>query len=116
MTAEYSDESGYLRVKATVPWNTGNAKHLIDETLSEATKRGHTRILFDLSCWTRPDSELTRYFSGEYLARMLSSPFVVSAFSAPEAINGFGENAAVNRGALFRVFPDERAAIQWLMK
>lgn len=116
MTAEYFDEEGYLRVRVTVPWNEDNAKELIDGTKTEATKRGQTRILFDLSYWTQPVSEMTRFWSGEHLARVLSSPFRVSAFAAPKVINKFGEITAVNRGAFFRIFPDEQAAIQWLMK
>lgn len=115
MTAEYTDEEVYLRVKVTIPWTTENAKKCIDETKAEAIKRGRTCILFDLSYWTQPDNELTRFWSGEHLAKVLQAPFKIAAFGAPNAINKFAENTAVNRGALFRVFPDEQAAIQWLM-
>ena len=93
-----------------------NARRVIDEVHGEATKRGHVRLLFDLRNWLAPDTELTRFFSGLHLAKALPPPFKVAAFAFPEAINRLGENAAVNRGALFRIFSDEQSALHWLME
>ena len=74
------------------------------------------RILFDLTKWSKPDSEMTRFYTGKYLAETLAYHFKTAAFTQPEAINKFGENTAVNRGARFRIFTDETSAIKWLME
>lgn len=115
-SAEYVDKSGYLLVKVLVSWTEANATRVIDEAHDEATKRGHVRLLFDLRNWLAPDKESTRFFSGLHLAKALHPPFKVAAFCFPEAINRFGEDTAVNRGALFRIFSDEQSALHWLME
>jgi hypothetical protein len=115
-SAEYFDKRGHLLIKVLVSWTVANATRVIDEALGEATKRGHLQLLFDLRNWTAPDMESTRYFSGLHLAKVLPPSFKAAAFGFPEAINKFGEDAATNRGAQFRVFPDEQSALQWLME
>jgi hypothetical protein len=112
---EYFEHDGYLLVRVGAPWTQNTAISAIDGAKSEAGKRGYNRIVFDLTKWVKPDMEITRFVSGEYLAKALRAPFKVAAYAAPEVINKFGENAAVNRGAIFRIFSDENAAIQWLM-
>src|SRR5262245_30359063 len=113
--AEYSDRDGYFFVRVLVPWTTDSAKSVIDATNAEATVRGYHRILFDLTFWEKPDNVMTRFWSGEYLASQMRAPFKVAAFALPKAINWFGESAAINRGAIFRLFKDEESAIEWLM-
>ena len=115
-SAEYLDKGGYLLVKVLDSWTKANATRVIDKALAEAEKRGHARLLFDLRNWLAPDMESTRYFSGLHVAKALHPPFKVAAFASPEAINRFGEDAAVNRGALFRMFSDEQAALHWLLE
>ncbi|HEX2965075.1 MAG TPA: hypothetical protein VHO84_04790 [Syntrophorhabdaceae bacterium] len=114
--AEYSTGTGHLRVKSTGPWNDDGAKQLLDETKCEALKRDQNRIFFDFSCWTQPESEMTRFRAGEYLAKVLPKPFKIAAFTGRSSITKFGEDVAVNRGANFRVFTDEQTAIEWLME
>jgi hypothetical protein len=112
---EVHDRGAYLYVRVLVPWTTENAKRVIDEARSEAEAGGFHRILFDLTFWSRPYTEMTRFLTGEYLAQRLGGPYKTAAFSNPEWINRFGENVAVNRGADFRVFPDEQSAVDWLL-
>ena len=116
MTTEYANEDGYLLVTAKGPWTTRSARQLIDEAKMEATQRGYRRVLFDLTRWTEPDSPMTRFYSGEYLAKVFAYHLRAAAFALPTAIDKFGENTAVNRGALFRIFPDKAQAIEWLMQ
>jgi len=116
IVAQFFDREGFLLVQVVVPWTTPAARRIIDETKREATARDHRRILFDLTLWEKPDSEMTRYWSGEYLAHYLGFPFKIAAFTVPQVITKFGENVAVNRAANFRIFPDEEAAIQWLLE
>jgi hypothetical protein len=113
---EFFDRDAYLLARVLVPWTTETAKKIIDLTKSEATARAYHRIIFDLTFWEKPDSELTRFWSGEYLARQLGYPFKVSAFANPSNINKFAETTALNRGADFRVFGDEKSAVEWLLK
>ena len=115
-SAEYFDKNGYLLIKVLVSWTEANVKRVIDEAHGEAMKRGHVRLLFDLRNWLAPDRELTRFSGGLHLAKVLHPPFKVAAFGYPEAINKLGENAAVNRGALYQIFSDEQSALHWLME
>jgi len=113
---EYFNRDGYLLVKVAAPWTAQTAKQAIDETKVEVTKHNFIHVLFDLTQWDKPDSEFTRFLSGKYLAQVFPPPFKIAAYASPNAINKFGENAAVNRGAWYRIFPDEQSAIQWLME
>ena len=114
--ANFLVREDFLLVQVLVPWTTPAARRIIDATKREATARNHRRILFDLTLLEKPDREMTRYWSGEYLARQLGFPFKIAAYTAPQLITKFGEDVAVNRFANFRVFPDEAAAIQWLLE
>lgn len=114
--AEFSIRDGYLVVKVPAPWTIQTAQQVIDETRREAERQSIARVLFDLTQWAKPDTEFTRFRSGEYLAKVLPPPFKIAAYGNANAITKFGENTAVNRGAWFRVFPDEEAAIRWLVE
>lgn len=116
ISTEFTVEDGFLRVVVRGPWTTQNARHVIDETRRELDATQASRILFDLRDWLRPDSDMTRFLSGEYLAERMPVGVKMAAFTTPEAINKFGENAAVNRRAWFRIFPDENSALEWLSK
>lgn len=113
---EFSREDGYLLVKVAGRWTEANARQVIDESKCEVVQSGYGRLLFDLTQWSQPDSEYTRFASGKYLAEALPPPFRIAAFAAPGFINQFGEDAATNRGAQFRIFQDERSAVLWLME
>lgn len=113
---EYFDKGDYLLIEVHASWTAANSERVIDGSLREATKRGHVRLLFDLRKWLTPDSQFTRFLGGSYVAKVLPPPFKVAAYFLPQAINRFGENAARNRGADFRVFPDEQSALCWLIE
>lgn len=116
MATKYFVRDGYLFVKVCGSWTGATAKRVIDDARREAERLRFSRILFDLTDWTLPDTEFTRFESGEYLSKVLPVPFKIAAFALPNAINKFGEDTAVNRGAQFRIFADEGSAVQWLMK
>jgi hypothetical protein len=113
---EYSNQNGYLLVKIAAPWTVQTAKQAIDEIKVEVAKRNYDHLLLDLNQWDKPDTELTRFLSGEYLAKVFRPPFKVAAYSISGVINKFGEDVAVNRGAIYRIFQDEQLAIQWLLE
>ena len=114
--AEYLDEEGFLSVRVLAPWTADHAKGIIDQAKKEAVAKGYNRIFVDVTNWTKPDTELTRFLSGEYLAGQLGRPFRVVALANAEGINRFAENTAVNRGADFRVFSDRPSAMEWLLR
>jgi len=109
-------QAAYLRVKVLTPWTFRAAKQVIDGAKESAIAQGHNYILFDLTPWADVDTGMTRFLSGEYLAQQFSPRFKMAAFTVPEAIDRFGENAAVNRGARFRIFDNEQDAIAWLLR
>jgi hypothetical protein len=116
MEVQYKEGIGYLIVKVCGQWELGEAKQEMEALRDEANKRGHTRILVDVRDMSPQKSDLSRYYTGEYIAKILPYPFRVAAIDTPEFINRFVENVAVNRGAFFAAFAQEKAAIEWLMK
>lgn len=106
----------YITIEAASPWTVASAEQLIALAAEEAKKQGVSRILLDLRAWERPDTEMTRFWSGALLAKGLRPPYRVAAFALPQAITLFGEHAAINRGALFRIFGDEETARRWLLQ
>ena len=116
MEVHYKEGVGYLIVTVCGQWELGKAKQEMEALRDEANKRGHTRILVDVREMSPQKSDLTRYYTGEYIAKILPYPFRVAAIDSPEFINRFVENVAVNRGAFFAAFSQEKDAIEWLMK
>lgn len=106
----------YARIVATRPWTTDSARQLIESARAVAEKMTVDRILFDLRSWEAPEKEMMRYESGLHLASLLRPPYRVAALARSEHVNRFAENVAVNRGAAFRVFADEAAALDWLLQ
>ncbi|MGD0584611.1 MAG: hypothetical protein ABSA86_02395 [Oryzomonas sp.] len=104
----------YLLVKMCGEWTTPAMRQALNEIKTEADHQGFKHLLFDMCELSRPDSEMTRFWSGEYVAQVLPPPFKVAVFANPELVNKFGEDTAVNRGAIFKVFSDEQEALRWL--
>jgi len=113
---EIRNRSDYLLVKAEGLWCTEQAMEMIDQTKEAALEAGHRRILMDLSAWSKPLDEFTRFEFGVYLAEALPPPYRVAAHTDPRHINRFAENTAVNRGAQFRIFSSEEEALRWLLR
>src|SRR3954470_18703034 len=108
-------KSDHILFEANSSWTIDNAKKLIDTAKSEADKGGFKKILFNLEKWETPESNLTRYVSGEYLSTTFFGKYKVAAFTKVEHINKLGENVAVNRGANYRIFSDKHEAEKWLL-
>ncbi|MBN1997216.1 hypothetical protein JW935_06680 [candidate division KSB1 bacterium] len=116
LKSEYEERSGHLFIKVVGKWTTNSAKNLIDKVKAEADARGFSRVLLDITAITQPDSEMTRFYSGEYIAKIWRPPLRVAALAKPKMINKFAENVAVNRGAVFGVFSDAEEALGWLLE
>ena len=111
----YQIHPTHLYVKVSGQWTAKDMKQTIDQIRNEADRQGSNRLLFDMQELPRPASEMTRFWSGDYLAKVLPPPFKVAAFANSVDINKFGENTAVNRQAWFRIFNEEQPALRWLL-
>jgi len=76
------------------------------------------KVLLDIRELNVTISTLDRYAVGEYFANLTHSPAKIkTAILAQDGlIDGFVEIVAKNRGALFEVFTNKQAAIDWLLK
>jgi hypothetical protein len=96
-------------------WTTNDALTSIDKIELVASEEKTKLILLDLSDLSFPESEMTRYFSGEKMASTFGYRFKVAGFAQKIKINRFAEDVAVNRGANFHMFFNENDAIEWLL-
>jgi hypothetical protein len=114
INVQYLATPQYLQATLSGEWTEAGIRDALDGIRAEADARKIKMLLLDLDELSRPDYEMTRFFSGQYLAQVLGPPFVVSAYSKPELINRFAETVAVNRSACFAIFPERDSAIAWL--
>ena len=112
----FREGPGCLVVEASGEWTTDDAIQAVETIRAEADRRGLTRLLVDIRQLSEPHSEMTRYFTGEHLAKAWPYPFRTAVVMKPEIYNRFGENTARNRGAQVSIFFEEEAALDWLSK
>lgn len=112
---EHFPKTDYLLVVMEGPWTEAGIKASIDKMKAESITHGLKKILLDLKGLPLPETEMVRFYSGEYLAKVMPRPYKIAAFSHPEKINRFGETVAVNRGAWLQVFHDHDSALEWLL-
>src|ERR1700685_3644124 len=93
----YRKEPGYLRVEIGGPWTTDDAKKAIEAIRVEADKQNLTLLLLDILKLSRPNTEITRFFTGYHFAMVLPPPFKAAAVMKTEIYNKFAENVALNR-------------------
>lgn len=111
---KFHNESSYLHVHASGDWTTKAAENMITRIREKALKENLTCIYIDCVQLSSPDTEMTRYFTGQAIARDLRYPFKTVAVVREEVINKFAENVATNRGARILVTPDNKSAMEWL--
>ena len=115
MQATYQDMGEYLFVSIRGKWTVTSARRAIEEIKSEAEKYDQSRVLLNLMELLPPDLPYTRFTTGKDIAQVWGSSLKVAAVARQEFITRFAENVAVNRGAKFKVFADEKQALQWLL-
>ncbi len=71
MEVRYRANEGYLLVKACGQWDKAEAKEEIEAIRDEANKRGQTRLLLDARDLLPPTSEMTRFYTGVHIAKIL---------------------------------------------
>ena len=113
----FDEGPGYLIVEVTGQWDDGGAKKSIDAIRDEAIRRNQTRILIDTRGLLLPRNDMTHFFTGEYVAKILSHPFKLAAIATRELYGGsFAETVALNRGANVLTFFEKEEALEWLLK
>jgi hypothetical protein len=63
--AQYLVTSRYLQATLRGEWTEPGIKAALDDVRAEADVRGFKTLLLDLDGLSRPDCEMTRFFSGE---------------------------------------------------
>jgi len=116
MELSYYEVSGCLGVEMSGAWREAAMKQAIEAIRDEAIKRISTRLLIDARKVSHPDNEMTRFFTGMYIAKTWGHPFKAAVVASPEVYNGFAEQVAVNRFATFEVFFEEEKALEWLLE
>ena len=76
----YLEGPGYLTVEVKGRWEEEDAKQTVEAIRDEANKCGLTRIFLDLSDFLPPTSAMTRFFTGEHIAKHWNNPFRVAYF------------------------------------
>ena len=115
LSIDMQEDPGYLLCTITGKWVTGELKSFIDTVSAEVTKRGHGRVLADMSLVSGPPPQMDRFNVGEYVGSALRGVKTAIVYRKVYA-DRFFEDTAVNRGAWVKVFPDKQTALQWLME
>lgn len=115
LQVKYLEGDAYLGVELSGMWDDAAVKQIIEAIRDEATRRNQTKIFLDLRNFLPPAREITRYLTGEYIAKFWGHPFRVVALAMREYYDGFAEDVARNRGADIRVFFAKDEALKWLL-
>lgn len=116
MEVRYKEGFGCLSVTVCGEWDFEEAQAEMEAMRAVADKRGQRRILVDVRDMSPQTSYASRFSTGEYIARLFPEPFRVAVIDSPEFVDGIVENVAVNRGACFAAFSEEKAALEWLLQ
>lgn len=113
---EIERRPGYLYVTAHGEWDLASAKEHMGRVEAASEEAGLSRVLVDFRSMTPPSQEMDRFQAGLHAAQVWKPPMRVAGVWAAENITRFAENTAVNRGAVFRMFPNETEALAWLLE
>lgn len=115
IAVQFKLEEGYLYVKLAGPWTAEAALVSMRQIKVEADKHGIRTILLDFTDLMQPEDEMVRYHTGEYIADIFKTYYRLGGFAQAFKINRFAETVAVNRNANFRIFTNEKLALDWLL-
>ncbi len=106
----------YLQVEVrSGGWTLMEIFKMISLVRIQTLLHNQNKVLVDISVIPPVKRDFDRYLAGERVAKIFASTKIkIAVIARREAINGFFENAAVNRGALVKVFSSKEAAVQWL--
>jgi len=114
MKITYRQESTLLILDISGPWTASGMHEAIGAARAEADKRKCRNLLVDAREISFPDTEATRFFSGERWAKLFDARFRAAFIVRPALYNGVAELVARNRGANVAVFFEDGPARKWL--
>jgi len=116
LQTEYENRGKYLLVSAWGELTLESGEVLIEEIRREAERRKMTRVL--LFAWEMllPGRDFIKFKLGIHMGQIWGHSLKVAELGRGELIDSLIENAAVNSGAWFKVFSDERLALHWLLR
>lgn len=115
LQVEIYDAGSYLLIKAAGQYSLVNLTDLLDRTAQEADKRNYGEVLLDLSAVAGPVPVLDMLVIGEHCARVWKRTRKLAIVSAKGGLDRFFEDVSINRGVILAVFPNQAAALAWLM-
>ena len=111
---ELARTADMLTATAKGPFDVAGFRMMLDAISEECRGPGTTPVLLDISAVERPRSDFDRFLAGSYAAEKIGHRGRIAVLWRSENINWLGENAAVNRGGIARVFADRDEAVAWL--
>jgi hypothetical protein len=123
MTVSYEarEHSDHLELVCTGPYAPEVPLQVAEEGLKRAARAGRTALLLDIRGVTGREPTMSeRYDQAVQVASLQSrvTPRIRIALLGHEPMihpQRFGEIVATNRGALLRVFTEEKPALDWLL-
>jgi hypothetical protein len=124
MNIRTNAESGYLYVVAMGEFSLPEAKRTFVEMLEAVSQHKVRKVLFDGRTLAGEPETMERFYYGEFAAQTVRifaergvSPATLFAYVLEEPVldpRKLGENVAVNRGMIVRVFDNLEGARGWL--
>lgn len=111
---ELTRAADMLTATARGPFDLIGFRRLVDAVSEACPGPGTTVVLLDITGIERPRSDFDRFLVGSYAAEKIGHRARIAILWHAAYINWLGENAAVNRGGVHRVFDDRDEAIAWL--
>ena len=103
-----------LTAAARGPFDVAGFRRLLDAVSDACPGPETTPVLVDITDVAPPHSDFDRFQVGSYAAEKIGRRARIAVLWRAAYINRLGENAAVNRGSISRVFDDRDAALAWL--
>jgi len=115
LEVEIYEAGSYLLIKAAGQYSLVDLTELLDRTVQEAENRNYAEVLLDLSAVAGTVPILDMLVLGEHCARVWTRTRKLAIVSERGGLDRFFEDVSINRGVLLAVFPNQSAALAWLM-
>lgn len=92
-----------------------SARECVDLIRKHSLLYKQPKVLVNATEISTPESILSRYQTGEYIAKCWHSPMKVAFYVSLNNLNGLAMDTAINRGANVNAFPTKELALDWLL-
>jgi hypothetical protein len=115
LDVEIYEAGSYLLMKAAGQYSLVDLTGLFDRAGQEAEKRAYAEVLLDLNAVAGAIPVLDMLVLGEHCARVWKRTRKMAIVSGKGGLDRFFEDVSINRGVILAVFPNQAAALAWLM-